>query len=129
MKRSLAIAIAIVSISFGLAISSPSQENIESRQVNIWSDGTRLSGNLFFPKNMKEEEIRKRRGCEIPDCPACESEIPAYLDLLKREIREAVYETSPIIPKGGAIVDSIFRKRNIKEKRWQIRIVIFAIKI
>ena len=25
----------------------------ESRSVNIWSDGTRLSGDLFYPKGLK----------------------------------------------------------------------------
>jgi dienelactone hydrolase len=27
--------------------------NVETRAVNIWSDGTRLSGDLFYPKGMK----------------------------------------------------------------------------
>lgn len=29
---------------------------IESRHVNIWSDGTRLSGDLFYPKNLKPQD-------------------------------------------------------------------------
>jgi dipeptidyl aminopeptidase/acylaminoacyl peptidase len=29
---------------------------IASRRVNIWSDGTRLSGDLFYPANMKAED-------------------------------------------------------------------------
>jgi dipeptidyl aminopeptidase/acylaminoacyl peptidase len=28
----------------------------ESRPVNIWSDGTRLSGDLFYPKGLKAGE-------------------------------------------------------------------------
>lgn len=30
--------------------------NVDSKAVNIWSDGTRLSGNLFWPKSAKEGE-------------------------------------------------------------------------
>jgi dienelactone hydrolase len=56
MKRNFVIAIAIVFILSGSVVSNPLQDNIESRLVNIWSDGTRLSGNLFYPKNMKEED-------------------------------------------------------------------------
>lgn len=73
MKRSLVIPIVVVSILvvlvgfkgvLGKVHSTPSEENVglkgvespkvESRLVNIWSDGTRLSGNLFFPENIKE---------------------------------------------------------------------------
>ncbi len=31
-------------------------ENVASRPVNIWSEGTRLSGDLFYPKDAKEGE-------------------------------------------------------------------------
>lgn len=73
MKRRLGIPIAVMSILvtlagftgvFGIALSNPTEANaglksgespgIESRMVDIWSDGTRLSGNLFFPENIKE---------------------------------------------------------------------------
>jgi dienelactone hydrolase len=73
MKRSLANPIMIISIliilggfigGLGKGLSCPSKENIgfkdvespkvESQPVDIWSDGTRLSGNLFFPENIKE---------------------------------------------------------------------------
>ena len=54
MKRISVFSIAIISILLVLVASSPSQENVESRSVNIWSDGTRLSGNLFFPENIEE---------------------------------------------------------------------------
>ena len=73
MKKSLIISVVVVSILAvlvglrevsGKEFASPSEENVgvesvespkvESRLVNIWSDGTRLSGNLFFPENMKE---------------------------------------------------------------------------
>jgi dienelactone hydrolase len=30
--------------------------NIESRHVDVWSDGTRLSGDLFYPKDLKAED-------------------------------------------------------------------------
>jgi len=75
MKRSAVIPIVVISILVvligfkgisGNVYSSPSQENVglksvespqvESRLVNIWSDGTRLSGNLFFPESLKEGE-------------------------------------------------------------------------
>ncbi|HEX8183265.1 MAG TPA: CocE/NonD family hydrolase, partial [Blastocatellia bacterium] len=31
-------------------------QGISSRRVNIWSDGTRLSGDLFYPATMKAED-------------------------------------------------------------------------
>jgi dienelactone hydrolase/Ca2+-binding EF-hand superfamily protein len=31
-------------------------ENVEMRTVTIWSDGTRMAGDLYFPKNRKPEE-------------------------------------------------------------------------
>lgn len=31
-------------------------EGVATRPVNIWSDGTRLSGDLFYPKSMKAED-------------------------------------------------------------------------
>jgi len=64
LKRSLVIPIVVVSILVVLVGSSPSEEDVgvksgespkvESRLVNIWSDGTRLSGTLFSPENIKE---------------------------------------------------------------------------
>jgi len=75
MKKCLVTPIVVVSILvvlvgfmgvLGKGLSSPSEEylgsknvesaKVESRLVNIWSDGTRLSGNLFFPENIKEED-------------------------------------------------------------------------
>jgi dienelactone hydrolase len=66
MKRSPIIPIVVVSIVVVLVGSTPSKENVElnsvespqveSRLINIWSDGTRLSGNLFFPKSLKVGE-------------------------------------------------------------------------
>jgi dienelactone hydrolase len=55
MKKYLIIPI-VMAIFFILSVeSSPSEENVKSRSVSIWSDGTRLSGNLFFPVHMNEE--------------------------------------------------------------------------
>ena len=67
MKRSLfaftlvaLIACAVLN-SFAETASAQAQNNslppgVSSRHVNIWSDGTRMSGDLFYPASMKAED-------------------------------------------------------------------------
>src|SRR5277367_2660782 len=34
----------------------PLPENVERRAVTIWSDGTKMAGDLYLPKNLKPED-------------------------------------------------------------------------
>ena len=55
MKRMLAtLAIFAAVTVLGLPASAQPNPNVDSKAVTIWSDGTRLAGNLFWPKDAKE---------------------------------------------------------------------------
>jgi dienelactone hydrolase len=61
VKKRLLIAFAMILASLtSMLAQQPSQpsapslpDNVDTRAVNVWSDGTRLSGDLFFPKGLK----------------------------------------------------------------------------
>lgn len=46
----------LAAIPFGEAWSQPNDQ-VEMKAIDIWSDGTRLSGNLFYPKDRGEEKL------------------------------------------------------------------------
>lgn len=54
------ILVASSSVVLALCLALPAfaqqRDNVASRAVEIWSDGTRLAGNLFWPKDSKEGE-------------------------------------------------------------------------
>jgi len=54
-QRVWLLAIAMAATVFGTALASAQpNDKVTSRAVNVWSDGTRMSGNLFWPKDAKE---------------------------------------------------------------------------
>jgi len=54
-SRNIAAGVGIAGIMLGLALSGTAraESTVNHRPVNIWSDGTRLSGDLYYPQDLK----------------------------------------------------------------------------